>query len=634
MDLKSLIDRVAGKSLAHAIGIYIYYKSDPDEASSNVMATLSEGFDRNVAENVLNDILMSFKGFSHYNKVVVEGNEISLYQFVPSYVYKTHIAPHIEREARNRLANANERDLKMLTAASAIISAMVKKKRIGLALSVDRGNEGEVRISSRNVDNLSAAVSIILRSSVDDVRKLFYKYLLGAQLDWGFARHDYYVLEIYSDTLKLVEFLALRISNYIKIPNRPEIESILATLYEEKDILKLSILYNSIRISTYKDWEFLSAFFGLPKEHLCKESSIENIFYNCAVNPLIYEDVRDIIEYLYNKYVNELSSRIIRIFEYMGYSKSSCVGNKCVLTKTGRRPVFIYIEPIVKYPYIFSSDISIDSYKIIFIEGIPSESILKYIASDAILRDFLWIFISNDTAYIASTTYKHIEHSEIVNAVSQWYKVRFLGAVPAGATQMIQQAEVKREIQSVTTQLISISREISLKYRGKDILEDVVASVLEDLGFSVRVDYRVRSRAGTDVEIDVWGEKGVGGSHFYVYASCKNLDRPVEVSTIREEFGRIMQMPVIPHVRLMVASKLTDSARREAIADGFIVIEVGKKTTEENVEEVYKMIYSKLNEIFVNIAPTWLQELANKILKIAEELKKISEELSKIPPTK
>jgi hypothetical protein len=167
------------------------------------------------------------------------------------------------------------------------------------------------------------------------------------------------------------------------------------------------------------------------------------------------------------------------------------------------------------------------------------------------------------------------------------------------------------------------------KFGSKDILEDVVANVLEALGFSVRVDHKVLSRAGTEVEIDVLGEKIVGDIKFIVYASCKNWDKPVEIGVVREELGRIHQMLLTPHVRVLVANSFTDSARREAIADGFVPIEIGEKVHEVNAEKAYLKVYEKLNKLFTGVAPKWMQDLAEKVKKIAEEIKRIGEELEK-----
>ncbi|MEM1626378.1 MAG: restriction endonuclease [Sulfolobaceae archaeon] len=275
------------------------------------------------------------------------------------------------------------------------------------------------------------------------------------------------------------------------------------------------------------------------------------------------------------------------------------------------------------------------SYKLIVMRGVPSSSVLKSIESlsQSDLKDFLWIFVSGDVLYVVTTTYKHNEHFDIISQLSKSYKVEFLGDVPIELKQLFKQTQTKEEVRTKLTIPAITSEGAGFGYRGKDILEDIVAMVLEELGFNIRIDYKIKSRAGTIIEVDVWGEKNIGDSYFYVYVTCKNLDKPVEVSTVREEFGRVMQMQVIPHVRFFVASRLTESARKEAISDGFIVIEVGKKATHENAKEVYEMLYNKLNDTFVNIAPTWLKELSNKILKIAEELKKISEDLSKLSQT-
>jgi hypothetical protein len=164
-----------------------------------------------------------------------------------------------------------------------------------------------------------------------------------------------------------------------------------------------------------------------------------------------------------------------------------------------------------------------------------------------------------------------------------------------------------------------------VRRRAKDLLEDVVAEALESLGFNVRVDLRVQGRAG-EVEVDVWGEKLVGDTRFAVYASCKNWDNPVDVGTVREEFGRVLQMMLIPHARILVAPYFTDPARREAVADGFMVVEVGEKAHDGNVDKIYSRVYYKLDRLFTGVAPRRLQELAEKVRELAERARRIAEE--------
>lgn len=164
---------------------------------------------------------------------------------------------------------------------------------------------------------------------------------------------------------------------------------------------------------------------------------------------------------------------------------------------------------------------------------------------------------------------------------------------------------------------------------AKDVLEGVVVRALETFGFSVEVDKRVRSpRTGTEVEVDVWSEKVVKDVKVIAYASCKNWDHPVEVEVVREELGRLFQIPLIPHLRI-VAPTFTDSAEKEAVADGFLVVEVGKRASRENVDEVYAKVYERLNGLFVEVAPKWMQELAKRVRALADEIRKIGGELER-----
>jgi hypothetical protein len=36
-------------------------------------------------------------------------------------------------------------------------------------------------------------------------------------------------------------------------------------------------------------------------------------------------------------------------------------------------------------------------------------------------------------------------------------------------------------------------------------------------------------------------------------------------------------MPLIPHLRMLVAPAFTDSAEKETVADGFLIVEVGER---------------------------------------------------------
>ncbi|MHA1593530.1 MAG: restriction endonuclease [Candidatus Baldrarchaeia archaeon] len=186
--------------------------------------------------------------------------------------------------------------------------------------------------------------------------------------------------------------------------------------------------------------------------------------------------------------------------------------------------------------------------------------------------------------------------------------------------------EVKRVSK---TEEISVRTQVKGKPEWKK-LEEIVRDVLVYLGFSARTNERLRSRGGGEIEVDVWADKRISGTKFYVYASCKYWNKDVDRRTIDEEFGRTLQLINIPHLKIFIAKRLTEPAKSTALADGFIVIELGEKASMENPEEIYNIIYSHLRELFVGIAPPELQRIAREAKEISERLKSLAEEIEKI----
>jgi uncharacterized protein YeeX (DUF496 family) len=148
---------------------------------------------------------------------------------------------------------------------------------------------------------------------------------------------------------------------------------------------------------------------------------------------------------------------------------------------------------------------------------------------------------------------------------------------------------------------------------SREILESIVAEALKGLGFAVQTDVRLPAKGG-DIEVDVWATRNIGVAQFRVYVSCKNWDRDVDRTVIDHEFGRVLQLYQLPHLRILVVKSLTEPARKAAFDDGFFVIELGEKATTENAQEIYDIVYNKLKEIFIGIAP-------EKIMKAIERLK-------------
>ena len=130
--------------------------------------------------------------------------------------------------------------------------------------------------------------------------------------------------------------------------------------------------------------------------------------------------------------------------------------------------------------------------------------------------------------------------------------------------------------------------------KAKEILEAVVATVFDSLGFKVSVDEKMKTFSGINVEVDVWAQK----NSLKVYVSCKNYSEKVGLDIISNEIGRVMQLLEVPTMKIIVTSEFTDQAKKVAERNGFIPIELGFKVDENNLIKAYNIIYSELKKYF------------------------------------
>jgi len=172
--------------------------------------------------------------------------------------------------------------------------------------------------------------------------------------------------------------------------------------------------------------------------------------------------------------------------------------------------------------------------------------------------------------------------------------------------------------------------EFLTKLEKEDILESIVAEVLEKFGFNVKVNAELESKKGKKMRVDVWGFKTIEDIKYYVYASCKNWKNKINEDVIFSEIGKITNLVQYPHLKILICNKLADSAREIALKGGFIVIELKEKANSENIEEITKLIYNYLNKLFTGIAPPELQRIAKKTKDITEKLKSLVDELDKL----
>jgi hypothetical protein len=198
--------------------------------------------------------------------------------------------------------------------------------------------------------------------------------------------------------------------------------------------------------------------------------------------------------------------------------------------------------------------------------------------------------------------------------------------------ELIAKREVKPEVKPLPPPpVVSISERVENLIRvrpSREVLEGIVASVLEDLGFRVSTNVRLEARHGSPIEVDVWAQRVIGRTRFSIYVSCRNWDRAVDRSVIDEEAGRVMNLRDVPQLKVLIAKELIEPAREAAEADGFMVIELGRRAEAENSREVYEIVYRAFDELFTAIAPPRLREIAEKLAEIRENLMRVKEEIS------
>jgi hypothetical protein len=233
----------------------------------------------------------------------------------------------------------------------------------------------------------------------------------------------------------------------------------------------------------------------------------------------------------------------------------------------------------------------------------------------------LWLFIEGGRVAVASNTYRDEDHRELLEILSRNFNVMFIGPTPKGSAPAQKPVTVTPPAQPQVVVERRFDSELPSSRPSRDVLEGIVARVLRDLGFNVQTNVRLPARGG-EVEVDVWAFKNVGGFQFRVYVSCKNWDRDVNRHVVDQEFGRVLQLDYMPHLRILVVRSLTEPARKAALDDGFMVIELGRKADTENSREIYEVVYRAFNELFTAIAPPRLREIAEKLAEIRENLRK------------
>ncbi len=612
--VREIIDGLIGKGIVYVIGLYSYLCS---LETYSIISTLEPAFGRAIAEKVSSEITNAFKGISLYTKVKIGDSEIYLVDYLRKYILNERASKLILEEIERRFNSMYNKERKVLSIASAIINAIKDKDYPALYV---RKDEYGLSVNSTDHEYFSDVVSSILGFEIN-IRPLFYKYLLGFNCDQESRRHTYYSLRIYPFAEPYIERLASEVRDYVKIPDKSEVEGKLNELYRNGDFLKLSLIFH---VSTpYDNWwilNFLMHFSGIPDERmLCNSAVIEDIYINCFVNPLVYGYVKNAIETIYKNALNELMRAFKGIFEKAGYN-SLCIDNCCAFTKGSQSPVYMCFSP---WP---DPDVGSEASSRCTVPGCVSVAVVQGMSSQLILKYFegrderaLWLFTHKNRVVVIPTTYKEDNHREVIDVLRRGgVSVEFLGSVTKEVT-----ATQQPPIQPVGQQGVSAASTFVSVKPTREVLEGIVARVLEDLGFKVQTDAKLRAKGG-EIEVDDWAEKRVGDLVFRVYVSCKNWDRDVDRQVVDQEFGRVLQLDNMPHLRVLVVKSLTDPARKAALDDGFFVIELGEKASTENAEEIYNIVYKRFRELFLGIAPDKVRDIINRLGAIMKDLEELT----------
>jgi len=515
-------------------------------------------------------------------------------------------------EAKKRLSSMTEDELKVLR-----IAALGIMKRVRAGAYWNRFNPYD----------LAKFVSVMLLRDVDAdyLERLFARALLAVKSGSE--------MSLVPNAFALLKELAEGVAG-----EYPSYSDVYSKLRYSMETYQVASLLNP-------HGDFYEAVYGRRYEDVLKSLAVEKIVYRGVVNEYVKDEIEKAAKDLAQEYCHKLMvNYVVDALEKAGYDVDlkdrgfSEYEYYCryAAVKPGAN-VYAYVVPFAVRPPSISSD----ERAIIVVEG-PGANLPKYLESlrqsssyYRVLADTLWIAVYQNRVYVFTPPRLADWQQEIVEAlkaVHQQVSVISITGKPEEPEKT--SATTRQVVEPVQPPTPTICSNLSGPVRTRDVLESIVAQALKALGFEVQTDVYRPAKKGANIEVDVWAEKRVGDARFRVYVSCKNWDRDVDSSIVNEEFGRVLNLQEVPHLRILVVKSMTKPAKEVAEADGFFVIELGDKATELNAKDVCENVYKRLSDIFTGIAPPQLIEIARRVKETAEELSRIAQrlvELSKQP---
>ena len=513
-------------------------------------------------------------------------------------------------ESRRRIKGLTEEELRLLSVAAL---GIVKK---------------EYWKESFDSNYVATFVSAMLSKDIsyEYLERLFVKTLLAVRSHWESRRYYRYIMTLIPGSLELIRELARSVES-----EYPSYDYIYSKLKNVKPYQIAALLQ--------PNREFYKAIYGYDVREVLESLVIEKIVYRGAVNEYIRDELRNVVKSLTQEHCYRLTAGILEnALRSVGYEvnldqvKFSEPGYCCRYTAVKLDlPIYIYVQPFAISPcYVGEYE------RAIIVVGGTGASIPEYLKRlkespqdyyearlATRLVKALWVAVYKHGIHVFESTVREDWQREIAEAL------RRIPPSVAGTVDVVVEKPLATVAQPTTGTVATTPSPIAT-IQASEILESIVAQALRALGFIVQTNARKAARRGAPVEVDVWAEKAVGDSRFRVYVSCKNWDRDVDRPVVDEEFGRVLNLQEVPHLRILVVKSMSRTARDVAEADGFFVIELGEEATKANVREMYDHIYRKLSELFTSIAPPQLLEIARKVSQTAEELNKIAQELAKL----
>jgi hypothetical protein len=416
--IKSRIDNMAKKGIAHIIGLYVFLDSNSilGYDFKNVRDTLEPAFDNITVGNIEFQIREAFKNINKYAKI--RNIEVELGEYLKRYILERY-SKEILKEIEKRLNQMTEEDKKILSVACAVIDVI---KNRNYPVSGMGRNKYEVYLSILN--ELIKVASSFPDSKMQQVRPLFYKYLLGYQSDRGSRTDVYYYLTIYPFAEPYIEKLASEVLNYVRIPDKQEIRSMLEELYRKGDLPKLAVIEWALSSIYSSDLEFAMHFFDAPYRVMIEGATIEGIISDGRINPLVYDYVKEAMGALYKEAIKELMGLFKSIFDKKGYA-SLCGRECCTFTHRAEKSILICFLPWPKKKDIYLKEAKETEIRAMVVQGIPAGTFFQYLEKYEANKGFAWFFLDKKNKKLLIPFNLRLKYKEIYYELEQILKEYF-----------------------------------------------------------------------------------------------------------------------------------------------------------------------------------------------------------------